>query len=85
MAILYPQDGHWLVGGTKHRGRMLEDVARVDPSYLKWIFLKASVDLSDDAFNALSDVLEKYRIDPHKKDRKPDPIDYRKKRKRRVN
>lgn len=64
---------------------MLEDVARADPSYLKWIFLKASVDLSDDAFNALSDVLEKYRIDPHKKDRKPDPIDYRKKRKRRVN
>lgn len=85
MAILYQQDGRWVIGGTKHRGKWLDEVARHDPSYLKWVFLKASVDLSTDAFNALSDVLEKYHIDPHKKDKKPDPLDFRKKRRRSVN
>lgn len=70
MAILSKEGEQWVVGGTKHRGRKLDEVAEADPSYLKWMFRKASVDLSTEAFNALSDVLEKYKIDPYKKDKK---------------
>ena len=68
MAILSKEGEQWVVGGTKHRGRELEEVAVTDPSYLKWMFRKASVALSAEAFRILSEVLEKYRIDPYEKE-----------------
>ena len=71
VAILSKEGTRWLVGGTKHKGKRLEEVAKEDPGYLKWIFRKASEDLPTDAFNYLSDVLEKFKIDPYKKDKRP--------------
>jgi hypothetical protein len=68
MAILSKEGEQWVVGGTKHRGRELGEVAMTDPGYLKWMYRKASEDLSPEAFNVLSDVLEKFKIDPYEKD-----------------
>jgi hypothetical protein len=62
--ILSPASEGWVVGGTKHRGKLLEKVAQEDPEYLKWMYCKASEGLTQDAFYALDDALRKFGIDP---------------------
>ena len=63
MAIVYKDGSEWRVRGSKHEGETLQQVAKDDPTYLRWMYKKASEDLSDEAFYALEDVMKKFRIE----------------------
>jgi hypothetical protein len=63
MALMYKKDGHWMVGGRKHEGRTLQEVASLDPNYLQWMHKEASTNLSDEAYYALSDTMETHGIE----------------------
>lgn len=66
MALLKkdPTEG-WILGGregSKHKGKTLEKVAEVDPTYLTFMWTNSLKYLSDAATNALDDVMEKNSI-----------------------
>lgn len=55
----------WVLGGndgSKHKGKTLEKVAEVDPSYLTFMWTNSLKYLSDPAIDALDDVMEKNDI-----------------------
>lgn len=59
------QNGEWILGGregSKHKGKDLEKVAEIDPSYLTFMWSNSLKYLSDDATNALDDAMEKRQI-----------------------
>lgn len=62
--ILKKVDGEWVFSKGKHEGETLDEVANEDPGYLRWAHSKASDDLSDEAYYALEDVMEKNDIEP---------------------
>jgi hypothetical protein len=55
--------GEWVFAHGKHQGRTLETVAEEDPSYLQWMYSKASDGLSKEAFYSLEDIMEKHDIE----------------------
>lgn len=66
MALLNkdPKEG-WVFGGrngSKHRGKTLEKVAEVDPSYLTFMWTNSLKYLSEPAIDALDDVMEEKKI-----------------------
>lgn len=66
MALLNkdPKEG-WVFGGrngSKHRGKTLEKVAEVDPSYLTFMWTNSLKYLSEPAIDALDDVMEGKKI-----------------------
>lgn len=66
MALLNKdQKQGWVFGGrngSKHRGKSLEKVAEVDPSYLTFMWTNSLKYLSEPAIDALDDVMEKHSI-----------------------
>jgi hypothetical protein len=50
----------WMFRGTKYQGVPIEEVAKQDPSYIRWAWRQ--LDLTDVEFYALSDCLDKFRI-----------------------
>jgi len=63
----------WVLGGresSKHKGETLEKVAEADPSYLTFMWQNSLKYLSDEAINALDDVMEKKNISRELKRRK---------------
>ena len=63
MAIIYHDGSDWAFKHGKYVGKTLKEVAESDPSYLQWMFAKASDDLSDEAFHALEDIMEENDIE----------------------
>lgn len=64
MALVFKTpDNIWRVAGKKHLNEPLEEVAKTDPKFLQWIFKDASVNLSDEAFDALEAVMLKEKIE----------------------
>ena len=62
MALIYKDGEHWAFKHGKYMGKTLKEVAEEDPSYLQWMFSKASDDLSNEAFHALEDIMEEHDI-----------------------
>lgn len=66
MALLKkdPKEGWVLAGreGSKHRGKMLVKVAEEDPSYLTFLWSNSLKYLSNDAIDALDDLMEERQI-----------------------
>ena len=66
MALLKkdPKGGWVLAGreGSKHKGKTLVEVAESDPSYLTFLWSNSLKYLSDDAINALDDIMEDRKI-----------------------
>jgi hypothetical protein len=62
MALLYQENGLWMINGSKHRMETLEKVAQTDPSYIWWVWHKVGPSLSDEAFFAVEDIMDKYKI-----------------------
>ncbi len=66
MALLKkdPKEGWILAGreGSKHRGKTLAKVAEEEPSYLTFMWSNSLKYLSDEAIDALDDVMEKHDI-----------------------
>lgn len=59
-----PKQG-WVLGGrdgSKHKGKTLEKVAEVDPTYLTFMWTNSLKYLSDTAIDALDDLMEKKNI-----------------------
>ena len=56
--------GLWALGGGKYAEASLEEVARIDPSYLNWVWNEKKIYdfLPDDAAYALEDTMKKYGI-----------------------
>lgn len=63
MALIYKKENEWIVRHGKHIGQTLKEVAEEDPSYLRWVYAKASDDFTKEAFYALEDVMEEFDID----------------------
>jgi hypothetical protein len=64
MALLFKDpSSNWVFQRGKHIGRTLEEAAKVDPSYLQWMFLNATEDLNNEAYYLLEDVMERNRIE----------------------
>jgi hypothetical protein len=58
MAILMREGkGRVIFKHGKYMSREIDDVAKEDPGYLKWVFNSASEDLSNDLFDALETCL----------------------------
>lgn len=55
-------NGQWVMTALKHRGELLEAVARSDPSYLQFIYRKKFEDLNNTQYYALEDVLKAAKI-----------------------
>lgn len=66
MALLKkdPTNGWVFVGreGSKHRGKTMEKVAEEDPSYLTFLWSNSLRFLSDEAIDALDDLMDKNEI-----------------------
>lgn len=64
--------GLWTLSGSKHPGKTLEEVARLDPGYLTWIWNEPKVYdfLPDDAEAALQDVMTKFGVPFEKQKRR---------------
>lgn len=56
------EDGKWILGGKKHPGENLADVASEDPGYLAWVFREVYDDLTLEAQRALDEAIEEYDI-----------------------
>lgn len=56
--MLKKEDGKWFVGGGKHKGRPLDEVARTDPNYLDWMLNKVD-DLSDLQKQVLQEAIQR--------------------------
>lgn len=55
----------WVFGGrngSKHRGKTLEKVAEVDPSYLTFMWTNSLKYLSEPAIDALDDLMDEKKI-----------------------
>mgnify|MGYP000049648502 CR=1 FL=1 len=61
--IAKDQNATWVFIHGKHQGRTLQVVAEEDPSYLQWMYSKASDGLDKEAFYALEDIMEENDID----------------------
>jgi hypothetical protein len=56
-------DGRYtLFGGSKHPGKTLEQIALEDPNFLTYVRQEASAGFDQDAFYALTDVMERFKI-----------------------
>lgn len=55
-----PGSEQWVFKGGKHMGETIEQVAVNDPSYVRWAW--SQHDLTDEAFYALSDCMDKFNI-----------------------
>jgi hypothetical protein len=64
MAILFKREGTFVFGGTKHKDKELEEVAREDPGYLNWLWNNVDMlgNLTDEATSALQDAMEREGI-----------------------
>lgn len=63
----------WVLQGredSKHKGKTLAQVAEIDPSYLTFLWANSLKYLSDEAIDALDDVMEKFTIPRELKKRK---------------
>lgn len=60
--IVRGRDGRITVTGRKHNGKTLEQVAKEDLGYLKFVRKKAFEDLSDDVHDALDKTLKKHGV-----------------------
>jgi len=63
MALITHDGTDWIFKHGKHIGKTLDEVAKETPTYLQWMFSKASDDLTDEAFHALEDAMEENDID----------------------
>jgi hypothetical protein len=64
----HPDSGLWAFKGGRHQGETIEQVAASDPNYVRWAW--GQEDLTDDAFYALSDCLDRFNI-PRTKEKTP--------------
>ena len=62
MALLYKENGQWMINGAKHRMESLDKVAQTDPGYLWWAWHNVGPTMDDETFYALVDTMERYKI-----------------------
>jgi hypothetical protein len=54
--------GTFIFTRGKYDTKTVDEVARLDPSYLQWVFTSATEELADPEFRHLEDVMRKYGI-----------------------
>ena len=62
--ILKMSEGQATFTAGKYVGKNLDEVAVKDPTYMTWVYNKAALDLPDELFYALQDVLKSRGIKP---------------------
>ncbi len=63
MNLIEKIEGVFVFRGGRHKGQKLEEVARTDPRYLRWLRNdNAAEGLSDEAFEKLEAVMQSYGI-----------------------
>lgn len=51
-------NGSWVFGRGKYPGMTMEEVIKLNPSYVKWVFNDASEGMDDEQFYALQSAME---------------------------
>lgn len=69
MALVYKKEKIWYLNGSKHLGKTLEEVAKIDPGYVWWIWHKIGPAMADETYYAIEDVMYKNNI-PFNKNKK---------------